>query len=620
MLLHKLFKLNYEIYLIMKISLTLLLFFILFQYQAKSQIMIGQTEVDTTSVIYGLDIPWEILWGPDDFIWVTERFGRVSRVNPETGEQIVILDISGTVYQAGESGLLGMALHPDFAVQPMVYLAYTYYSGSAVLERIVSYNYNGGQLINESILLDNISGGSNHNGCRLIISPGNKLFISTGDALNASAAQDINSLSGKILRLNLDGSVPIDNPFPNNPVYSFGHRNAQGLYLGLSGILYSSEHGPSNDDEFNIIEAGRNYGWPDVKGYCDTPAEITFCNTNNVAEPLSAWTPTIATSDIVYYDHPAIPEWQGNILLTTLKNKRLYTLELDETGTTVLSESQYFQEFWGRLRDVCVAPDGSVYLATNGPNWGNPQPFTHSIVKIWNPGFRLDLKAFLEGPFDSSTLEMKTDLNSIIPNDQPFGPILPYFNNPLPDWYYNDPENVPSIPNSDIVDWVMIELRDAQNVTSALPATVVAKQAAFITRTGQIVDLDGSGLLNFPITVTDNLFVVIWSRNHVGVISSNPLSENGGIYSYNFASASNQAYGTNSQKELVSGSGIWGLYCGDGDGDGMVTNADKSIIWQLQTGFAGYLGSDYNFSGQSENIDKNNYWLSNIGAESYIPE
>jgi len=469
------------------------------------------------------DEPWAMTFLPDSTLLVTEKRGVLWHVTND-GSKTEVQGLWKVAY-GGQGGLGDVVLHPDFSVQPIVYLAYTYNSGSGVLERIVSYNYFADELINESILLDNIPGSSNHDGCRLIISTDYKLFITTGDALNSSSAQDINSLSGKILRLNLDGSVPIDNPFPNNPVYSFGHRNAQGLYLGLNGILYSSEHGPSSDDEFNIIEAGRNYGWPDVKGYCDTPAEITFCNTNNVAEPLSAWTPTIATSDIVYYNHPAIPEWQGHILLTTLKNKRLYTLELDETGTAVLSESQFFQDYWGRLRDICVAPDGSVYLATNGPNWGNSQPFTHSIVKIWNPGLRLDLKAFLEGPFDYSTLEMKTDLNNMIPNDHPFGPNLPYFGNPMPDWYYNGSETVASIPNLDIVDWVMVELRDAPNVAEALPSTAVAKQAAFITRTGQIVDLDGSGLLSFLITPINNLYAVIWSRNHIGVISTNPLSE-----------------------------------------------------------------------------------------------
>jgi len=353
----------------------------------QSQILLETTTVDTSTVISGLDIPWEIQWGPDGWIWVTERFGRVSRVHPESGMQDVILDISSQVYQSGESGLLGMALHPDFESNPHVFLAYTYQSGSNVLEKIVRYEFSGGDLVNEQVLLDNIRGNATHDGCRLIISPDMKLLATTGDAQNQPAAQNINDLSGKILRLNLDGTVPDDNPFPGNPVWSYGHRNPQGLFLADNGILYSSEHGPSTDDELNIIEEARNYGWPNVHGFCNLPDEITFCNANNVKEPVAAWTPTVAASDIVFYDHPSIPEWQQSILMTTLKNKRVYALKLEATGTEVIEENQYFTNLWGRLRDVCTGPNGEIYLATNGPDWGNSEPFTHRIVKVWNPSY-----------------------------------------------------------------------------------------------------------------------------------------------------------------------------------------------------------------------------------------
>jgi glucose/arabinose dehydrogenase len=237
------------------------------------------------------------------------------------------------------------------------------------------------------ILLDNIRGSYNHDGCRLIISPDMKLFITTGDALVQPASQDIDDLSGKVLRINLDGSIPGDNPFPGNPVWSYGHRNAQGLFMAENGILYSSEHGPSTDDEFNIIEAGRNYGWPNVHGFCDLPGEMDFCQQNNVYEPVVAWTPTVAASDIIMYNHPAIPEWQGSILMSTLKNKRIYELEMDASGTQVTGQNQFFNDYWGRLRDICVDPDGAIYLATNGQSWSNNQPFTHSIVKVWNADY-----------------------------------------------------------------------------------------------------------------------------------------------------------------------------------------------------------------------------------------
>lgn len=370
----------------MKVQL-LAIFILTTSFFVNAQIQLEETTVDTTTIISGLDIPWEIQWGSDDMLWITERFGRISRIDPETGDQDIILDISNIVSTGGESGLLGLILHPDFEDNPYVYTAYTYMSGSSKLERIVRYEYNGTQLVNEFILLDNIQGNTTHIGCRLLITPDYKLLITTGDAQNQPSAQDLEQLTGKILRINLDGTIPEDNPWPGNPVYSFGHRNAQGLYLGSNGILYSSEHGPATDDELNIIEAGRNYGWPNVHGFCDLPNEITFCEANNVFEPLVAWTPTIATSDIVVYEHPSIPEFTNRILLTSLKNKRLYVMELDESGNSVINEEQYFNNTWGRLRDICVSPDGAIYLATNGPDWGNSQPFTHSIVKVWNPDY-----------------------------------------------------------------------------------------------------------------------------------------------------------------------------------------------------------------------------------------
>ena len=329
-------------------SLLLLICFIV-TLQAHAQVYIGNTALDTSTVITGLDVPWEIRWGPDDHIWCTERYGRVSRIHPETGEQTVILDLSDEVFQSGEAGLLGMALHPDFDASPYVYMAYTYRPSGQILEKIVRYSYADGELSDEFILLDNIPGNTTHDGCRMIILPDNTLLFSTGDAQNQPAGPDPPSPNGKFMRINLDGTIPSDNPYPGSPLYSIGHRNPQGLTLASNGYLYSSEHGPNTDDELNIIEQAANYGWPYVHGFCDQDWEQAFCDENEVIEPLAAWTPTIATSDIVYYDHPAIPEWQGHILLTTLKNKRIYALELDESGTAVVGETQHFTDWWGRF-------------------------------------------------------------------------------------------------------------------------------------------------------------------------------------------------------------------------------------------------------------------------------
>ena len=345
--------------------------------------------LDSTTLTYrlvkgSLDIPWEIIWGPDDYIWCTERFGRVSRIEPITGQQHVLLDISADVYEQSEAGMLGMVLHPDFTNTPHVFIAYTYLSGSNIRERLVRFNYTGTSLVAADTLIENIIGNTTHIGSRLIILPDYTLLMTTGDAQNQSLPQNLNSVVGKILRMNLDGSIPTDNPNPASLVWSFGHRNAQGLWRAPNGLIYSSEHGPTTDDELNIITSNRNYGWPDVQGFCNTPPEINFCNNNNVKEPLVAYTPTIAPSDIIWYNHSAIPEFQDKLLMTVLKDKSLIVYTFNTAGDSIIAENTYFQNDFGRLRDICISPSGKIYLATNGNSWSNTNPFTHSIIELSN--------------------------------------------------------------------------------------------------------------------------------------------------------------------------------------------------------------------------------------------
>lgn len=368
----------------------LYLLFALAQFTSRgtAQVVLDSTELDIRIVAQNLSVPWEILWGPDDKIWFTERPGRVSRVDPATGTVEQLLTISEVVAQ-GESGLLGMVLHPNFTHpdSQFVYLAYTY-NAPGRTERLVRYTYSDDKLVSPLILLDNIPAANTHNGSRLVISPDRKIFMSTGDAQNTALSQNTSSLAGKILRLNLDGSIPADNPFPGNPVWSYGHRNPQGLVLAPNGILYSSEHGPNTDDELNIIQRGRNFGWPSVNGFCNLPAEQTFCAANNVAEPIMAWTPTLAVAGLDYYDHPSIPEWRHALLMTTLKEDDLRVLRLNTEGDAVLSESIHFNNSFGRLRDVCVGPDGAVYLATSNrdgrANNGFPVAEDDRIIQLVN--------------------------------------------------------------------------------------------------------------------------------------------------------------------------------------------------------------------------------------------
>jgi glucose/arabinose dehydrogenase len=366
-----------------------LLFFTISTLSVYAQVVVGNTSLTEREVINGLNIPWEIKWGYDGFIWMTERPGIISRVNVESGDKNVILDIQSTVYSGNnEAGLLGMEFHPDFQENYILFVTYTYTLGNQIKERLSSFTYNTSTEIleNEQILLDNINGYTTHIGSRILALDDYTILISTGDAQDQPASQDVNELTGKILRMDISqdnfGGIPDDNPIADSYVWSWGHRNAQGLELAPNGIIYSSEHGPTNDDELNILMPNKNYGWPNVQGFCDEPTETSFCEQNNVVEPLVNWTPTIAPSDIIWYDHPAIPEFQNTLLMTVLKNKMLVRFEFSEDGRTVTNETEFFNYEWGRLRDICVSDDGKIYLATNGNTWPSQPP--NEIIELSN--------------------------------------------------------------------------------------------------------------------------------------------------------------------------------------------------------------------------------------------
>lgn len=343
--------------------------------QDPGNVQLPDATIKDAVLTQGLSYPWEILWGPNNKLWITERGGKISSVDPNTGTTTLLYSISEVVSQ-GEGGLLGMVLHPDFSTTPEVFVAYNYSKSGTYTEKIVKFTYNGTTLTNPVTLLDNIPAANIHNGCRLAISPDKKLFISTGDAAVTSRAQDRNSLAGKILRINLDGTIPADNPTPGSPLWTLGHRNPQGLVF-VGNTLYSSEHGAGTDDEINIIQKNRNFGWPSVEGLCGTGSESTFCSTNNVAEPIYTWTPTIAPSGIDYYNSDAIPQWKNSLLLAVLKDSELLQLKLNAAGDKIDGANVFYKSTYGRMRDVCVAPDGKVYIITSNGN-------NDKIIKITN--------------------------------------------------------------------------------------------------------------------------------------------------------------------------------------------------------------------------------------------
>lgn len=337
----------------------------------EQQFRIGASTVGIQSVATHLNVPWQIAWGPDQQIWYTEQSGTISKINPENGKTKRLLVVPD-VFRDRTSGLLGMTLHPDMQARPYVFINYTGYSKDKnKVSKVVRYTYNAlkDTLFNPVVFLE-YPAWTSHFGSRIVIAPDGKVMISTGDGAQDDNAQNIKSPNGKILRYNLDGSIPADNLFKGSPVWAWGLRNPQGLVYA-NGKLYCSDHGDATDDEVNLIHKGANYGWPFVEGYVDTDKEKLFAKDSVITEPLKAWTPTIAPAGLAYYNSDQIPELKGQLLLTTLKGNSLRALALNAAGTGITKDVNYFEKVYGRLRSVCVSPAGDIYIATSNRDW-NP--------------------------------------------------------------------------------------------------------------------------------------------------------------------------------------------------------------------------------------------------------
>ena len=339
------------------------------------------SEFTASVVASGLDTPWDLVWGPDGMIWVSERGGRISRVDPANGRRTIAGELAD-VQEIGEGGLMGIALHPDFARDPWVYAVHTY-RASGIQNRLVRLRWDGSALGRPQVLLDGIPGGGIHNGSRVIVGRDRMLYVTTGDAGSAQLAQDSTSLAGKVLRLDLDGGVPPSNPF-GTAVWSWGHRNAQGLVEHPTmNIMYSTEHGAGDNDEINVIRRGGNYGWPTARGSCDDPGEMAFCRERGVEQPLLTWTPTVAISGADLYFGRDSSRSQAALLATSLGGRTLWRITFREDGRRVLGHSPILSGVYGRLRDVLVAPNGDIYIATsNRDGRGSPADGDDRIIKL----------------------------------------------------------------------------------------------------------------------------------------------------------------------------------------------------------------------------------------------
>jgi len=416
-------------------------------------------------VATGLGSPWEVTWGPDGQLWVTERTARrVVRIDPATGAIRPAATIAES-YDPGmawHEGVLGLALHPDLSKgtgSDYVYVAYTYDAdpGPDMARRLkirrFTYDASAQSLTSPVDVLANLPAGTDHAGGRLVIGPDRKLYLTRGDhganwlsnyclpstaqslpTAAQIAARDWSTYGGKVLRINLDGSIPDDNPLLNgvrSHVYSYGHRNPQGLQFGPTGLLYSSEHGPDTDDELNLIEAGGNYGWPHVAGYRDdrsyvfrdwshangvacsslkfdqftappsvpqyresdwkgtfTPPMRTFFTVPDGYDLQASGGKTIAAGGVEVYTSAAIPGWANSILLPGMTMGRVYRIKLSADGRTAVGENEELFRAANRYRDVAVSPDGrTIYLATDNNGFGRTiDPSGASVAALANPG------------------------------------------------------------------------------------------------------------------------------------------------------------------------------------------------------------------------------------------
>lgn len=324
-------------------------------------------------VTSGLQRPWGLAFLPSGDILVTERAGRLRRIE---GSVLLKIPIAGLpkVQEKGQGGLMGLALHPDFAQNRWLYLAYAAGSWGKYGTEVVRARFDGLQLSEVETIFKATpkASGGRHFGSRLVFGRDGTLYISLGDRGERSSAQDLSDHRGTLIRVNADGSVPPDNPFIDQPkarpeIYTYGNRNMQGMTLHpVSGEVWTHEHGPQGGDEVNIMRTGVNYGWPVITygaNYGQGTQIGEGTHKAGMAQPVYKWVPSIAPSGMTFYTGDAFPKWKGNLFVGSLKFGLLVRLEVQ--GDQVVSEERMLDYRYGRIRDVVQGPDGDLYLLTD---------------------------------------------------------------------------------------------------------------------------------------------------------------------------------------------------------------------------------------------------------------
>ncbi len=323
-----------------------------------------ETRFRVETFISGLEVPWGFAFLPNGNMLVTERPGRVRIIENGKLKPEPVFNVPD-VEPKGESGLMDVSLHPDFAKNGFVYISYAY-SKDGRFVRVVRYKFDGKTFSGPKTIIENIPAAQFHAGTRARFGPDGKLYITTGDSTERGLAQQMDSLAGKTLRLNDDGTIPNDNPFIGKQgsrpeIWTLGHRNSQGIaWQPLSGLMFQTEHGPSGfdgpggGDEVNIVERGKNYGWP-VIHHQDAKAGLE--------SPLLEYTPACAPASGMFYNGSVFPAFKGNFFFGCLRGARIIRVVLN--GRNVVAQENLLEGTLGRIREMAEGPDGNIYFSTS---------------------------------------------------------------------------------------------------------------------------------------------------------------------------------------------------------------------------------------------------------------
>ncbi|MDR4889398.1 PQQ-dependent sugar dehydrogenase [Fredinandcohnia sp. QZ13] len=327
---------------------------------------VKETVSNPSIIATNLTIPWMVT-KTDGIIFIPERIGKLSEIEEASGKvKPQQLKLHKEIPHQGEGGLLGFTLAPDFQTSNEAFMYHTYLEEGNILNRVILVERNGSTWVEKAVLLEGIPGGRIHNGGRIKIGPDDKLYVTAGDAGVPENAQDLTSLAGKILRMNLDGSIPNDNPFPNSYVYTYGHRNPQGLAWDEKKTLYSTEHGQIAHDEINLVEPGKNYGWPIIEGSETKPDMVTPIYQTGE----DTWAP----SGIDYAN--------GKLYIATLRGSMVRSYEIESGRIEVVLDIN------SRMRDVYIE-DSTLYTITNNKDGrGNPKEDDDKLLSISLSGIR----------------------------------------------------------------------------------------------------------------------------------------------------------------------------------------------------------------------------------------